>query len=527
MDLLKINNLKVSFKNLGRPEVQAVKGISFELKQKETLALVGESGSGKSVTAYSILRLLPSIATHPSGEIFFQNENLLSLNDQLIRSIRGKKIGMIFQEPMSALNPLHNIEKQIAEPLILHFAINKKQAKENVKELLQMVGFEEGIKRLDALPHQLSGGQRQRVMIAMALACKPDLLIADEPTTALDVTIQAGIVELLKKLQQDLGMAMLLISHDLGIVKNLAHNVAVMHEGLIVEQGSVSDVINSPKHDYTIRLLNAEPKNFEKLPINNNENIISATNLNVSFSQDSLFGFKKHLTKIAVKNACLSVAKGETLGVVGESGSGKSTLAYALLRLVKSEGKVVFLNNELPKSIKEMRPYRKHLQIIFQDPFGSLNPRFSILEIVCEGLKVHEKNLNAKALEEKASEALLQVGLDKTFINRYPHELSGGQRQRVAIARALVLRPCLLVLDEPTSALDRSIQKDVLELLYKLQMEHKLSYIFISHDLKVVKCVSHRIMVMHNGEIVESNSADEIFNNPQMEYTKKLISAVL
>ena len=528
MTLLHVKNLKVNFAAAGRPVVEAVKGVSFALEPKKTLALVGESGSGKSVTAFSVLRLLPyPLAKHPSGEIIFQNQDLLKANDAIMRSIRGRKIGMVFQEPMSSLNPLHSIEKQISESIRLHLGFSKNQARERVKELLNLVEFHEGIKRLNALPHQLSGGQRQRVMIAMALACNPDLLIADEPTTALDVTIQAAIVELLQKIQNDLGMAMLLISHDLGMVKHLAHDVAVMHNGEIVESGAKETVFASPKHEYTQRLLDAEPKGIPDKISSGSEKLLEAVNMRVAFANNSMFSFKKLPEKVAVNNASFFLFKGETLGLVGESGSGKSTLAYAILRLVGASGKVIFLGNELPNSLKEMRTLRKHLQIIFQDPFGSLNPRFSILEIVSEGLRVHESDLKPDLLKEKATLALQQVGLNENFLHRYPHELSGGQRQRVAIARALVLQPDLLVLDEPTSALDRSIQKDVLELLRKLQQEHRLSYLFISHDLKVVRAMAHRIMVMHNGEIVESGDAEEIFNNPQMPYTQKLLSSVM
>lgn len=526
MELLNVNNLRVNFSAPDGAAFEAVKGVDCSINKGETLALVGESGSGKSVTAFSILRLLPNSATHPSGEIFFKGQNLLTIDEKSIRQIRGKKIGMIFQEPMSALNPLHSIEKQISETLLLHNQFNKTQVLERVKQLLVLVEFEEGLKRLDSLPHQLSGGQRQRVMIAMALACNPELLIADEPTTALDVTIQASIVKLLNKLQKELGMAMLLISHDLGIVRHLAQRVAVMHKGLIVEQGLMQRVFNAPNHEYTKRLLDAEPEDFKKEIMSDKETLIKSDHLTVSYVNKSLFGFKK-ISKIAVKDVSISLYKGETIGVVGESGSGKSTLAYAILRLVNSSGKVIFLGKELPSNLKEMRPFRKNIQIIFQDPFSSLNPRFSILEIVCEGLRVHEKKLSIKDLHTKAAEALKQVGLEEEFLYRYPHELSGGQRQRVAIARALVLQPKVLVLDEPTSALDRSIQKDVLKLLNELQQQYKLSYIFISHDLKVVKCMAHRIMVMYQGQVIEQGKSEDIFANPKMEYTKNLLNAVM
>lgn len=528
MSLLNIKNLSVRFSPAGRPVVDAVQGISFSVQPKETLALVGESGSGKSVTAFSILKLLPyPMASHPSGEILFDNQNLLDFSDQQLRNIRGRRIGMIFQEPMTALNPLHTISKQIAETVRLHLGYSKKQTLERVKELLELVEFSEGITRLNAYPHQLSGGQRQRVMIAMALACNPDLLIADEPTTALDVTIQAGIVKLLQKLQAELGMSMLLISHDLSMVKHLAHQVAVMHHGKIVESGCTHDVFSAPKHEYTQRLIACEPTDSPEPLAKNAPTLLEASNLRVAFENRALFSFKKIPPKVAVNQVSLSLKQGETLGVVGESGSGKSTLAFAILRLVGSSGKVVFLGEELPKSLKLMRSLRKDLQIIFQDPFSSLNPRFSIFDVVCEGLKVHDSNLANERLRQRAEKALEQVGLRAELLDRYPHELSGGQRQRVAIARALVLNPKLVILDEPTSALDRSIQADILDLLRKLQKDLGLSFIFISHDLKVVRAMAHRMIVMHQGQIVEQGESQEIFENPQHVYTKTLLSAVL
>ena len=525
MNLLDVKNLSVRFKSSGHV-VDAVRGVSFSVNPRETLALVGESGSGKSVSAFSILRLLPyPMASHPTGEIIFDNQNLLSITDKQIRQIRGRRIGMIFQEPMTALNPLHTIEKQISETIILHLGLSKAKAQIRVKELLELVGFPEGLSRLNAFPHQLSGGQRQRVMIAMALACNPDLLIADEPTTALDVTIQASIVKLLQKLKDELGMAMLLISHDLGMVKHLANNVAVMHNGKIVETGSVSEVFQNPKHEYTQRLIDSEPKGTPKPLPNNSQEQLSVDNISVTFENRSLFSLKKLPSKVAVNNISFSLKQGETLGVVGESGSGKSTLAYAILRLIGSTGKVFFEGEDLPKTLKLMLPYRKDLQIIFQDPFGSLNPRFSILDVVCEGLKVHLPS--DKSMYDEAVNAMKQVGLDESFLYRYPHELSGGQRQRVAIARALVLKPKLVFLDEPTSALDRSIQADILNLLRNLQESHKLSYVFISHDLKVIRAMAHKVIVMKNGEIVEHADVKQIFNNPQHDYTKNLLKSCL
>lgn len=528
MSLLEIKDLSVRFSPPGRSVVDAVKGISFVVRPKETMALVGESGSGKSVTAFSILKLLPyPMASHPSGKIIFDGQNLLELTDEQLREIRGRRIGMIFQEPMTALNPLHTIGKQIAEPIRLHLQYSKDKAFERVKELLDLVEFSEGVNRLDAYPHQLSGGQRQRVMIAMALACNPDLLIADEPTTALDVTIQVGIVKLLQKLQADLGMSMLLISHDLGMVKHLAHKVAVMSSGQIVESGATAEVFKNPKHEYTQRLIACEPKGAPISVAKNADEQLEVNNLKVVFENKSLFSFKKLPSKIAVNEVSFSLKKGETLGVVGESGSGKSTLAYGILRLVNSIGRVVFLGNELPNSLRQMRPFRKDLQIIFQDPFGSLNPRFSVHDVVCEGLSIHESHLSTSVLRLRAKKVLEQVGLNAEFLNRYPHELSGGQRQRVAIARALVLNPKLVVLDEPTSALDRSIQADILDLLRQLQKELQLSYIFISHDLKVVRAMAHRMIVMLQGKIVEEGESQQLFNSPQHPYTRTLLNACL
>lgn len=524
MNLLEVKNLSVRFAPMGRPVVDAVQDISFKIQPKQTLALVGESGSGKSVSAFSILRLLPyPMASHPSGEIIFDQQDLLKISDNEIRQIRGKRIGMIFQEPMTALNPLHTIEKQISETIRLHLKLSKTETLGRVKELLDLVEFPEAVQRLSAYPHELSGGQRQRVMIAMALACNPDLLIADEPTTALDVTIQAGIIKLLQKLQSDLGMSMLLISHDLGMVKHIAHNVAVMHNGKIVESGSVDEVFKKSQHAYTKRLIDAEPKGNPVPVLKNAKEQVVVNDIKVVFENKPLFSFKKLPPKIAVNHVSFVLNQGETLGVVGESGSGKSTLAYAILRLIGSSGRVVFQGQELPKGLKKMLPWRKDLQIIFQDPFGSLNPRFSILDVVCEGLRVHCKDLSTKKMRETAAQALEQVGLNETFLERYPHELSGGQRQRVAIARALVLKPTLVILDEPTSALDRSIQSDILDLLRNLQKDYGLSYIFISHDLKVIKVMSHRVIVMRDGKIVEQNSAENLFNNPQTEYTKNLL----
>lgn len=528
MNLLEVKNLAVRFAPSGRPVVDAVRGVSFSIKPRQTLALVGESGSGKSVSAFAILRLLPyPMASHPSGQIIFEQQDLLAVPEVRLRQVRGRRIAMIFQEPMSALNPLHTIEKQISETIRLHLGFSKARTRERVKELLELVEFHEGVQRLDALPHQLSGGQRQRVMIAMALAANPDLLIADEPTTALDVTIQASIVRLLQKLQSDLGMAMLLISHDLAMVKHLAHEVAVMHHGKIVESGNVTEVFQAPQHDYTKRLIDAEPKGAPRpVPLDSKVQL-QAEDVRVVFESRPLFGFKKPSVKIAVNQVSFTINQGETLAIMGESGSGKSTLAYAILRLISARGRVVFEGVELPRTLKQMLPFRKDLQIIFQDPFGSLNPGFSIFDVVCEGLRVHAANLPREDMRKLAASAMEQVGLSANFLERYPHELSGGQRQRVAIARALVLKPKLVILDEPTSALDRSIQADILDLLRNLQKEHDLSYVFISHDLKVIRAMAHRVIVMRHGAIVEQESVQQLFDHPKHLYTKTLMDSCL
>ena len=529
MTLLKVNNLGVAFHQNNQSDLIAVKGVSFDLDQGQTLALVGESGSGKSVSALSILGLLPyPQASHPTGSILFQGQELLNQSEDVLRKVRGSEIGMIFQEPMTALNPLHTIEKQIAEPLEIHKKLTRSQAYSQVVDLLKLVGFEDGVDRLQAFPHQLSGGQRQRVMIAMALACEPKLLIADEPTTALDVTIQASILELIQSLKKRFKMALLLISHDLGMVAKMSERIAVMRYGEVVEAGNTLDVLKKPKHPYTQHLIASEPSGSPApLPLHP-EIILSAKDLCVTFEKDKpLFSKKQEKVIKAVNHVSINLNIGETLGIVGESGSGKSTLAYALLRLQANQGgKILFDGTDL-NALKshELRPLRKSMQIIFQDPFGSLNPRLSIGQIVAEGLVVHNKELTPKQIEEAVSHRLEEVGIDPKFQSRYPHEFSGGQRQRIAIARALILQPKLLILDEPTSALDRSIQAEVIDLLRNLQTKHHLSYLFISHDLKVVRAMSHRIIVMKDGQIVEEGSVDKIFNNPETPYTKTLIKA--
>lgn len=526
--LLHVKDLSVCFKRPGGPEARVVENVNFSLEQGGTFALVGESGSGKSVTALSILGLLPyPMAYHPSGSIIFDNQELLNKGDPFLQKIRGRDIGMIFQEPMTALNPLHTIEKQITEPLLIHKGLTTSQARKRVIDLLNLVGFPEGKDRLKAYPHQLSGGQRQRIMIAMALACEPKLLIADEPTTALDVTIQAGIIQLLRDLQQQLNMGLILISHDLGLVSQVADHIAVMRHGHIVEQGMASDVLNQPQHPYTKMLIEAEPSGTPH-PIEENASaVLEAENIRVVFKQKKRFLFPSPPDFEALKGVSLHLKKGETLGIVGESGSGKSTLAYALLRLLDSSGKIVFCGQEIDQSTqKNLRALRSQMQIIFQDPYSSLNPRLSVGQVVAEGLQVHSK-LTQEEIDQKVIEALQEVGLTPDVRFRYPHEFSGGQRQRISIARALILHPTLLVLDEPTSALDRSIQAEVIDLLRNLQIKYHLSYLFISHDLKVVKAMSHRIIVMQHGNIVESGTADQVIEAPQTPYAQRLMRAAL
>jgi len=530
MSLLSVKDLGVTFHQAGQGDHLAVKGVSFDLDQGETLALVGESGSGKSVSALSILGLLPyPQASHPAGSILFQGKELLNQSEDILRKIRGSEIGMIFQEPMTALNPLHTIEKQISEPLEVHKRLTRVQARSEVIDLLKLVGFPDGVDRLNAFPHQLSGGQRQRVMIAMALACRPKLLIADEPTTALDVTIQASILELIQSLQRRFQMGLLLISHDLGMVAKMSEHIAVMRSGEIVEAGKTLDVLKEPNHPYTQHLIAAEPSGAPApLPLHP-EVILKANDLCVTFKgkKASLFSRKTEKDVKAVDHVSLHLNRGETLGIVGESGSGKSTLAYSILRLQESQGGGIAFNGIDLHVLKpkELRHLRRLMQIIFQDPVGSLNPRLSVGQIVAEGLVVHNKNLTSAQIDAHVAERLEEVGISADFRNRYPHEFSGGQRQRIAIARALILQPKLLVLDEPTSALDRSIQAEVIDLLRTLQTRHQLSYLFISHDLKVVRAMSHRIIVMKDGKIVEEGSVDQIFNHPQTPYTQSLIRA--
>lgn len=524
--LLEVDNLSVTF-GINEREVKAVRGISFDIGKGETVALVGESGSGKSVTALSAIQLLPyPMAHHPSGSIRFNGEELVAADEDTLRRIRGNRIGMIFQEPMTSLNPLHNLEKQIGEVLFLHKKLDRVAARERVLDLLKQVGLHDAENRLQAYPHQLSGGQRQRVMIAMALANDPDLLIADEPTTALDVTIQAQILALLKELQQKRGMSMLLITHDLGIVRKVADSVCVMTKGRIVEQGNTAEIFDNPQHSYTQHLLAAEPKGKPTTAAANAPMVIEASDLKIWFpiKRGVLRKVVGHIK--AVDGVSIEVREGHTIGVVGESGSGKTTLAMGLLRLERSEGPISFLGQNIQgKTWKELRPLRSEMQIVFQDPFGSLSPRMSVGQIIEEGMLIHMRNLSFDERRQLIAETLVEVGLDPEMQDRYPHEFSGGQRQRISIARAMVLRPRLVILDEPTSALDMSVQAQIVDLLRDLQQKHKLAYLFISHDLKVVRALADEVLVMRNGQVVEQGSAENIFNRPVEDYTKALLKA--
>lgn len=524
--LLEVDALSVSFDTPGGT-VEAVKGASFSIRRGETLALVGESGSGKSVTALSLLQLLPyPRARHPSGSIRFLGQELMGASPRTLRSIRGDRISMIFQEPMTSLNPLHTIEKQIGETLQLHKGLRPAQARERILDLLRLVGLPEAEKRLNAYPHQLSGGQRQRVMIAMALANEPDLLIADEPTTALDVTIQAQILELLQDLRERLGMALLLITHDLGVVHKVADRVCVMQGGEIVESGPVAQVFATPSHPYTRRLLASEPGGHPVEAPDDAPVLLEAEAIKVWFPIKRGF-LRRTVDHVkAVDGISLTVREGHTVGIVGESGSGKTTLGLALLRLESSRGSIRFDGRELQglKS-RTLRPLRREMQIVFQDPFGSLSPRMSVGQIIEEGLRVHGLGGTAAERDRLIGQALEEVGLEPGSRHRYPHEFSGGQRQRIAIARAMVLKPRLLVLDEPTSALDRSVQAQIVDLLRTLQTRHRLTYLFISHDLKVVRALSDEILVMRAGEVVEQGSARRIFNAPEAPYTRALLAA--
>ncbi|MGC1896950.1 MAG: ABC transporter ATP-binding protein [Pseudolabrys sp.] len=524
--ILSIRDLSIAF-GRGDREVLAVDHVSFDIRKGETMALVGESGSGKSITALSVMKLLPyPSAHHPSGSIKFQGRELLTLTEAQIRHVRGNDIAIIFQEPMTSLNPLHTIEKQIREILMLHQGITGEAALARIVELLSQVGIPDPVGRLKSYPHQLSGGQRQRVMIAMALANNPDLLIADEPTTALDVTVQAQILKLLKDTQTSLGMSMLFITHDLGIVRKLADRVCVMQRGKIVEQGEVERVFTAPEHAYTRALLAAEPKPDPAPPCPDAPVVIQTKDLKVWFpiKRGVLRKVVGHIK--AVDGVSIQLRKGETLGVVGESGSGKTTLGLAILRLISSTGPIVFMGNEIDGlKFKQMRPFRHNMQIVFQDPYGSLSPRMSVSDIIEEGLWVHHPGLSRAEREKRVVDALNDVGLDPQTRFRYPHEFSGGQRQRIAVARALVLEPTFIVLDEPTSALDMLIQSQMVDLLRDLQKRHDLTYMFISHDLRVVAALASRLLVLRHGKMVEEGAALELFKAPKTEYTRALLAA--
>ncbi|HVJ44568.1 MAG TPA: ABC transporter ATP-binding protein [Dongiaceae bacterium] len=522
--LLEIDDLAVAF---GGKEV--VHGVSLSIAAGETVALVGESGSGKSVTALSILRLLPAhLASHPSGSIRWHGQDLLKASTSSLRNLRGNRIAMIFQEPMTSLNPLHRIGRQIAEMIHLHRSMSRTAARARAVELLKLVGIGDAERRLNAFPHELSGGQRQRVMIAMALANDPELLIADEPTTAVDVTVQAQILALLKELQAKLGMALLLISHDLGVVRKMADRVCVMQQGRIVETAPVKQLFEAPRDAYTRHLLAAEPRGRKEPVASTAPQLLAASGLKVWFPVRK--GVLRRVVDYihAVEEADLTLRGGETLGIVGESGSGKTTLGLALLRLIDSEGEIRFEQDRIDTlSRQQLRSYRRRMQIVFQDPYGSLSPRLSVGDIVAEGLLVHEPGRSSAERDAAVVAALEEVGLEPDMRQRFPHEFSGGQRQRISIARALILKPKLLMLDEPTSALDMSVQAQIVDLLRDLQRRHDMAYLFISHDLRVIRAMSDRVLVMRQGRIVESGPVDRIFDKPEQDYTKALLAAAL
>jgi microcin C transport system ATP-binding protein len=522
-EVLKVADLKVSFRQEGRL-IEAVKGVSFAVGKGETVALVGESGSGKSVTALATVSLLGRGA-QVAGSVSYEGQELIGAPESRLRDVRGNDISFIFQEPMTSLNPLHTLERQIAESLALHQGLTGTAARARIVELLEKVGIDDPASRLGAYPHQLSGGQRQRVMIAMALANGPELLIADEPTTALDVTIQAQILELLADLKRREGLSLLFISHDLGIVRRIADRVCVMQGGEIVEQGPVAEIFANPRHPYTQKLLAAEPKGRPDPVAEGAAEIVRTENLRVWFPIQKGF-LKRTVGHVkAVNAASVAVRAGETLGIVGESGSGKTTLALAIMRLIEAEGPVVYMGQDISgwKS-RDLRRLRRDMQIVFQDPFGSLSPRMTAEEIIAEGLTVHAVD-PGRDRRDLVAEVMGEVGLDPAMMGRYPHEFSGGQRQRIAIARAMILRPKVVVLDEPTSALDMTVQVQIVDLLRDLQKRHGLAYLFISHDLRVVRALAHQIVVMHRGDIVEGGSADAIFEAPQNDYTRRLMAA--
>jgi microcin C transport system ATP-binding protein len=522
--ILAVKELSVAF-----GDMLAVDRISFDVRKGETFALVGESGSGKSVTALSVLQLLPyPLASHPSGSIKFQGQEMLGAADRTLRKIRGGNISMIFQEPMTSLNPLHRVERQITEAMLLHRNVTRREARARALELLKLVGINNPEQRLKAFPHELSGGQRQRVMIAMALANDPDLLIADEPTTALDVTVQAQILKLLRELQERLGMAILLITHDLGIVRKFADRVAVMQKGKIVEAKAPAALFAEPEHPYTKMLLAAQPKGRAVAAQPDAKPLAAVKDLKVWFPIKAGV-FRRVVDHVrALEDVTVEIREGETLGVVGESGSGKTTLGLALLRLIDSDGEIVFEGKRIDSYDRgDMRPLRREMQIVFQDPYGALSPRLSIGEIIAEGLEVHDLAREPGARDQAVIDALTEVGLDPATRNRYPHEFSGGQRQRISIARALILKPKLIVLDEPTSALDMSVQAQIVDLLRDLQTRHGLAYLFISHDLRVVRALADRVIVLKDGRMVEQGPVEQIFEQPSAAYTQALLRAAL
>jgi len=528
--LLAVEELHVSF-GRGEREVMAVRGVSFQVEPGETVCLVGESGSGKSVSALSILQLLPyPKAWHPGGSIRLRGEEIIGATDARLREIRGDRIAMVFQEPMTSLNPLHSIERQVAEVLMLHRGLTPAAARSRTIELLELVGLPDGARRLRAFPHELSGGQRQRVMIAMALANEPDLLIADEPTTAVDVTIQAQIIQLVKDLQRRMGMAVLWITHDLGIVRKIGDRVYVMHQGEVKESGSTAELFRRPQHAYTRMLLAAQPKERQSPPPGDAPELLRVTDLRVWFPlrQGILQRVTGHVK--AVDGISLSVRAGRTVGVVGESGSGKTTLGLAMLRLVKATGGQLRFDGRdlLALPAGELRALRSDLQVVFQDPYASLSPRMSVAQIIEEGLAAHGRLAATEAARREVLDAVLgEVGLEPAMQDRYPHEFSGGQRQRIAIARALALRPRFMVLDEPTSALDMSWQAEILELLRDLQVRYGLAFLFISHDLKAVRALADDLVVMRDGRVVEQGPAESVFAAPREPYTRALLAAAL
>ena len=524
--LLSIKNLGVNFTQGGKT-TPAVKGVSFDIGPSETVALVGESGSGKSVTANSVLKLLQyPAASHPHGEIWFNGQDLMKVPMADLRKVRGNDVSMIFQEPMTSLNPLHTIERQVGEILRLHLTVPENSIRDHIIALLNQVGIREPEKRLGAYPHQMSGGQRQRVMIAMALANTPKLLIADEPTTALDVTVQAQILKLLDDLKTQFNMSMLFITHNLGIVRKIADRVCVMTQGEIVETGPTAEIFNNPQHAYTKHLLAAEPKGKPSKLDKNAPTVMQGDDVKVWFPIKQGFMRKTVDHVKAVDGIDVTVRAGQTLGVVGESGSGKTTLGLALSRLISSHGRIAFEEEDInQRSFEQMRPLRDQLQVVFQDPYGSLSPRMSVAEIIAEGLEIHFPKLTRDERDARVVDALKEVGLDPETRFRYPHEFSGGQRQRMAIARAMILTPKFIMLDEPTSALDMSVQAQVVDLLRDLQKKHNLAYLFISHDLKVVRALANEVVVMRNGKVVEHGSAEQIFDAPQTDYTKALMAA--